>query len=79
LFKGDYAQMTVYNDDPVAVARDFKAQGAEYIHVVDLEGAKTGIPAQFPPHPLRLKSRRTAKRPFCMMIPIWIWKAIPKR
>ena len=45
LFKGDYAQMTVYNDDPVAVARDFKAQGAEYIHVVDLEGAKTGIPA----------------------------------
>ena len=45
LFKGDYAQMTVYNDDPVAVARDFKAQGAEYIHVVDLEGAKTGIPS----------------------------------
>lgn len=45
LFKGDYAQMTVYNDDPVSVARDFKAQGAEYIHVVDLEGAKTGIPA----------------------------------
>ena len=45
LFKGDYAQMTVYNDDPIAVARDFKAQGAEYIHVVDLEGAKTGIPA----------------------------------
>ena len=45
MFKGDYAQMTVYNDDPVAVARDFKAQGAEYIHVVDLEGAKTGIPA----------------------------------
>ncbi len=45
LFKGDYAQMTVYNDDPVAVARDFKAQGAAYIHVVDLEGAKTGTPA----------------------------------
>ena len=45
LFKGDYAQMTVYNDDPVSVARDFKAQGAEYIHVVDLEGAKTGVPS----------------------------------
>ena len=45
LFKGDYAQMTVYNDDPVAVARDFEKQGAEYIHVVDLEGAKIGVPA----------------------------------
>ena len=45
LFKGDYAQMTVYNDDPVAVARDFERQGAKYIHVVDLEGAKIGKPA----------------------------------
>lgn len=45
LLKGDYAQMTVYNEDPVAVARDFARLGAEYIHVVDLEGAKTGVPA----------------------------------
>lgn len=45
LFKGDYAQMTVYNDDPVAVAKDFLSQGASYIHVVDLEGAKIGKPA----------------------------------
>ncbi len=44
LFKGDYAQMTVYNENPVAVARDFKARGAEQIHMVDLAGAKTGIP-----------------------------------
>ena len=44
LFKGDYAQMTVYNDDPVAVARDFQKQGAKYIHVVDLAGAKEGKP-----------------------------------
>lgn len=44
LFKGDYAQMTVYNDDPVAVARDFKAAGAEQIHLVDLAGAKVGVP-----------------------------------
>lgn len=44
LFKGDYAQMTVYNDDPVAVARDFKAAGAEQIHLVDLAGAKAGVP-----------------------------------
>ncbi len=45
LYKGDYAQMTVYSEDPVAIARDFKNKGAEYIHVVDLEGAKLGRPA----------------------------------
>ena len=45
LFKGDYAQMTVYSDDPVSVARDFAAAGASHIHLVDLEGAKTGRPA----------------------------------
>ena len=44
LFKGDYAQMTVYNEDPVAVAQDFKAAGAEQIHLVDLAGAKVGVP-----------------------------------
>ena len=42
LFKGDYNQMTVYNDNPVSVALDFKAQGAQYLHLVDLEGAKSG-------------------------------------
>lgn len=42
LYKGDYAQMTVYNEDPVAVARDFQASGASCIHLVDLEGAKSG-------------------------------------
>ncbi len=45
LYKGDYAQMTIYSDDPVSVAKDFRDKGAEYIHVVDLEGAKTGVPA----------------------------------
>lgn len=45
LFKGDYAQMTVYNDDPLAVAKDFEAAGAKFIHLVDLEGAKSGVPA----------------------------------
>ena len=44
LYKGDYAQMTVYNDDPVAVAKDFQAAGSKHIHLVDLEGAKSGIP-----------------------------------
>ena len=42
LYKGDYAQMTVYNEDPVAVARDFQNSGASCIHLVDLEGAKSG-------------------------------------
>jgi phosphoribosylformimino-5-aminoimidazole carboxamide ribotide isomerase len=42
LFKGDYNQMTVYSDNPVSVALDFKAKGAEWIHLVDLEGAKNG-------------------------------------
>ncbi|MBQ1183969.1 MAG: hypothetical protein IIX60_05940 [Clostridia bacterium] len=36
LFKGDYNQMTVYNDDPSAVALDFKEKGATHIHLVDL-------------------------------------------
>ncbi len=42
LFKGDYAQMTVYNNNPAEVAADFKAAGATHIHLVDLEGAKSG-------------------------------------
>ncbi|MBO5327154.1 MAG: 1-(5-phosphoribosyl)-5-[(5-phosphoribosylamino)methylideneamino]imidazole-4-carboxamide isomerase [Clostridia bacterium] len=42
LFKGDYAQMTVYNEDPVSVAKDFAAAGATHLHVVDLEGARSG-------------------------------------
>ena len=42
LFKGDYNQMTVYNDDPLAVARDFVTCGATRIHLVDLEGARDG-------------------------------------
>ena len=42
LYKGDYNQLTVYNDDPAAVAADFAAAGARCIHIVDLEGAKSG-------------------------------------
>lgn len=42
LFKGDYNQMTVYSDNPLNVARDFELCGAQYLHVVDLEGAKSG-------------------------------------
>ena len=42
LFKGDYDKMTVYNENPLEVARDFKKCGATHIHTVDLEGAKCG-------------------------------------
>ena len=44
LYKGDYAQMTVYNENPVAVAKDFLAAGAKQMHLVDLAGAKEGVP-----------------------------------
>lgn len=44
LSQGDYDRVTVYNDDPVAQARDFAEQGAEWIHVVDLDGARDGVP-----------------------------------
>lgn len=45
LLQGDYARETIYNGDPVAVARDFAAAGARWLHVVDLDAAKTGRPA----------------------------------
>jgi phosphoribosylformimino-5-aminoimidazole carboxamide ribotide isomerase len=45
LKQGDYAAETVYDDDPVAVARRFAAAGARWIHVVDLDAARTGEPA----------------------------------
>ena len=42
LYKGDYAQMTVYSENPIEIAYDFAAQGASHLHLVDLEGAKSG-------------------------------------
>jgi phosphoribosylformimino-5-aminoimidazole carboxamide ribotide isomerase len=45
LTRGDFAAETVYADDPVAVARSFAAAGASWIHVVDLDAARTGEPA----------------------------------
>ena len=47
LYQGDYDQMTVYGQDPCAVARDFMAAGAKYLHVVDLDGARDGTLANF--------------------------------
>jgi len=42
LLKGDYNQMTVYSDNPSEFALDFEKQGAKFIHIVDLEGARDG-------------------------------------
>ena len=42
LIKGDYNQMQIYSNDPVSVAKQFEAAGAEYLHVVDLAGARDG-------------------------------------
>jgi len=47
LKRGDYEQMTIYSNDPVAVACGFKQAGAAYTHIVDLEGARDGEPANF--------------------------------
>ena len=42
LYKGDYANMTVYSENPIEIAKDFEAKGCTHIHMVDLEGAKDG-------------------------------------
>jgi phosphoribosylformimino-5-aminoimidazole carboxamide ribotide isomerase len=44
LYQGDYSKQTVYRDDPVEQAREFAATGAPWIHVVDLDAARTGTP-----------------------------------
>ncbi len=44
LKQGDYAQETVYHDDPIEVAKQWEKEGAKWIHLVDLDGAKAGHP-----------------------------------
>lgn len=44
LYQGDYDRSTVYGDDPVAQAKAFEAEGAPWVHVVDLDAARTGEP-----------------------------------
>ena len=44
LAQGDYDRVTVYNDNPFVQARLFAEQGAEWVHVVDLDGARSGVP-----------------------------------
>jgi len=48
LYQGDFAQETVYGDDPVAQARQFADAGSSWIHVVDLDAARTGEPVNRP-------------------------------
>ena len=47
LVKGDYAQMTVYSEDPPSMAEKFAAAGATHLHIVDLEGARSGTSLNF--------------------------------
>lgn len=42
LLRGDYGKVTVFGDDPLAIAARFETDGAKYLHVVDLDGAKDG-------------------------------------
>ena len=42
LYKGEYSKMTVYSEDPPKLAQEFREAGAEWLHMVDLEGAKCG-------------------------------------
>lgn len=45
LYKGDFGHETRYDQDPVALAKHYRALGARWLHVVDLDGAKRGAPA----------------------------------
>lgn len=56
LKKGDYNQVTVYNDDAIAQARAFQKAGAQRVHIVDLDGARDGAPTN-----LELISRMVAE------------------
>lgn len=47
LYQGDYGQEAVYGQDPCAYAREFIKAGASFLHVVDLDGARDGAPANF--------------------------------
>ena len=66
LHQGDFAAETVYDDDPVRVAREFEAAGARWIHVVDLDAARTGTRAHLdqiaPDRPQRRLPGRGGRR-----------------
>lgn len=70
LFQGDYDRETVYGEDPVAMARRWQEEGATRLHVVDLDGARDGVPVN-----LDLISRLTA----AIAIPVQVGGGIRMR
>lgn len=48
LRQGDYQQETIFAEDPAAMARQFVVDGAQHLHIVDLEGAREGLPVNLP-------------------------------
>lgn len=63
LLKGDYNKMTVYGDDPMSVALSFEKSGAEWLHTVDLDGAKDGDTPNF-----KIISEIAAKTGLCIEV-----------
>ena len=61
LRQGDYAQETVFGDDPAAMARRWVGEGADRLHLVDLDGAKRGPAGQRRRHPPHRRRRRTSR------------------
>ena len=47
LLQGDYDQVTVFSDDPVEMALRWESEGSEYLHIVDLDGAKSGATSNY--------------------------------
>ena len=47
LYQGDYGKKSTFGDDPAAFAKQFEKAGARYLHLVDLDGAKAGMPQNF--------------------------------
>lgn len=47
LYQGDYNQSTIFGEDPLVYTKHFAAQGAKYLHLVDLDGAKDGKQRHF--------------------------------
>ncbi|TWU00353.1 1-(5-phosphoribosyl)-5-[(5-phosphoribosylamino)methylideneamino] imidazole-4-carboxamide isomerase [Botrimarina colliarenosi] len=64
LRQGDYAQETVFNDEPAAVARQFADAGARCLHVVDLDGAREGAPVNLPAVEEILEALNAYNEPF---------------
>ena len=47
LKQGKYDDVTIYSDDPLSVAKNFASLGSKWIHIVDLDAAKSGVPTNY--------------------------------